>query len=148
MKPGLFDSASSDESPSSTSGGGPLGATDDIAVVDYTLARAATLRAWRAGELARYEVCDARRELQRNAQFCGSPTGRRCPVCDETELVEVIYVFGARLPKHGRCVTTRAEMKRLRNRISVATGYVVEVCTSCGWNHLVRRLALGGRRSA
>ena len=153
------------------------------AAVDYRLARAATLRAWRSGQLGRHEVCDAQRELQRNAEFCGQPTGRSCPVCDsegasdgrEAErvggreqpararpgperpvseanksgnLVEVTYVFGSRLPKHGRCVTTRAEMQRLQHRVSVSTGYVVEVCTICGWNHLVRRFTLGGRRSA
>lgn len=118
------------------------------AAVDYRLARAATLRAWRSGQLGRHEVCDAQRELQRNAEFCGQPTGRSCPVCDTEGLVEVTYVFGSRLPKHGRCVTTRAEMQRLQHRVSVSTGYVVEVCTVCGWNHLVRRFTLGGRRSA
>lgn len=118
------------------------------AAVDYRLARAATLRAWRSGQLGRHEVCDAQRELQRNAEFCGQPTGRSCPVCDTEGLVEVTYVFGSRLPKHGRCVTTRAEMQRLQRRVSVSTGYVVEVCTVCGWNHLVRRFTLGGRRSA
>lgn len=118
------------------------------AAVDYRLARAATLRAWRSGQLGRHEVCDAQRELQRNAEFCGQPTGRSCPVCDTEGLVEVTYVFGSRLPKHGRCITTRAEMQRLQHRVSVSTGYVVEVCTICGWNHLVRRFTLGGRRSA
>lgn len=118
------------------------------AAVDYRLARAATLRAWRSGRLDRHEVCDAQRELQRNAEFCGQPTGRACPVCDTEGLVEVTYVFGSRLPKHGRCITTRAEMQRLQHRVSVSTGYVVEVCTVCGWNHLVRRFTLGGRRSA
>ena len=118
------------------------------ATVDYRLARAATLRAWKSGQLGRHEVCDAQRELHRNAEFCGQPTGRRCPVCATEGLVEVTYVFGSRLPKHGRCVTTRAEMQRLQHRASVSTGYVVEVCTDCGWNHLVRRYTLGGRRSA
>lgn len=118
------------------------------AAVDYRLTRAATLRAWRSGRLGRHEVCDAQRELQRNAEFCGQPTGRSCPVCDCEGLVEVTYVFGSRLPKHGRCVTTRAEMQRLQHRVSVSTGYVVEVCTICGWNHLVRRFTLGGKRSA
>lgn len=123
------------------------------AAVDYRLARAATLRAWRSGQLSRHEVCDAQRELQRNAEFCGQPTGRPCPVCDSEGLVseglvEVTYVFGSRLPKHGRCITTRAEMQRLQHRVSVSTGFVVEVCTACGWNHLVRRFTLGGKRSA
>ena len=164
------------------------------AAVDYRLARASTLRAWRSGQLGRHEVCDAQRELQRNAEFCGQPAGRSCPVCDMADLeaervgerarsvrarpwperpvsaankrgndtattqqaltgsgsplVEVTYVFGPRLPKHGRCITTRAEMQRLQRRASVSTGYVVEVCTVCGWNHLVRRFTLGGKRSA
>ena len=118
------------------------------ATVDYRLARAATLRAWKSGQLGRHEVCDAQRELHRNAEFCGQPTGHPCPVCTNAGLVEVTYVFGSRLPKHGRCVTTLAEMRRLQNRVSLSTGYVVEVCTDCGWNHLVRRYTLGGKRSA
>lgn len=145
MKPGLFSVVASEGVNGSAAGADGSG---DAAVVDYSLARAATLRAWRAGELGRNDVCDAQRELQRNAEFCGQKTGRRCPVCSQSELVEVTYAFGSRLPKHGRCITTRAEMERLRQRVSVSTGYVVEVCVDCGWNHLVRRLALGGRRSA
>lgn len=116
----------------------------DAAEVDYRLAREATLEAWRSGELALHEVCDAQRELHRNAEFCGTPTGRSCPVCDQDRLVEVTYAFGSRLPKHGRCVTTSKELHRLRQRVSVSTGYVVEVCTRCGWNHLMKRFALGG----
>ena len=145
MKPGLFSLAAPEPAR------GPAAAADgsgDVAIVDYSLARAVTLRAWRAGQLGRHEVCDAQRELQRNAEWCGQPTGRCCPVCAGAELVEVTYAFGPRLPKHGRCVTTRAEMERLKKRVNVSTGFVVEVCTACGWNHLVRRLALGGKRSA
>lgn len=119
-------------------------AADSAAAVDYRLAREATLRAWRSGQLKRHEVCDAQRELHRNAEFCGRPTQRLCPVCEATDLVEVTYVFGSRLPKHGRCVTTQAEMQRLERRTAPATGYEVEVCTGCGWNHLIWRRELGG----
>ena len=140
MKPSPFSLAAAETAAA------PDGST--AATVDYRLARAATLRAWRSGQIGRHEVCDAQRELHRNAEFCGQPTRRRCPVCEAAGLVEVTYVFGSRLPKHGRCVTTRAEMQRLQHRASLSTGYVVEVCTGCGWNHLVRRLALGGKRSA
>lgn len=118
------------------------------APVDYRLARAATLRAWKSGQVGRHDVCDAQRELHRNAEFCGKPAGHPCPVCGHAGLVEVTYVFGPWLPKHGRCVTTAAEMQRLQKRASTSTGYVVEVCTDCGWNHLVRRYTLGGKRSA
>lgn len=152
MKPNPFSltaagSAAPDGSVPATEGAvGPDGSMG--ATVDYRLSRAATLRAWKSGQLGRHEVCDAQRELHRNAEFCGQPTGRKCPVCAAAGLVEVTYVFGSRLPKHGRCVTTRAEMQRLQHRASVSTGYVVEVCTDCGWNHLVRRYTLGGKRSA
>ena len=141
MKPNPFSVATATES--TVMPDGSVGAT-----VDYRLARAATLKAWKSGQLGRHEVCDAQRELHRNAEFCGQPTGRQCPVCSTEDLVEVTYVFGTRLPKHGRCVTTRTEMQRLQHRASQSTGYVVEVCTGCGWNHLVRRYTLGGRRSA
>ncbi len=112
--------------------------------IDYRLAREATLQAWRAGELSREQICDAQRELQRNAEFCGSETSRQCPVCEETDLVEVIYVFGPRLPKHGRCVTSDKEMARLAARKSSSQGYVVEVCTDCRWNYLTQSRAIGG----
>ena len=59
-------------------------------------------------------------------------------------LVEVTYVFGPRLPKHGRCVTSDKEMARIDARKAAYQGYVVEVCVDCGWNHLTRSRALGG----
>ena len=152
MKPNPFSlAAAASGLPDGTADGAeraPAPEGSATAAVDYRLARSATLRAWKSGQLDRHEVCDAQRELRRNAEFCGRPTGRRCPVCAAAGLVEVMYVFGSRLPKHGRCVTTSAEMRRLQHRASLSTGYVVEVCTDCGWNHLVRRLTLGGKRSA
>lgn len=112
--------------------------------IDYRLAREATLTAWREGDLSTAQVCDAQRELRRNAEFCGVDLAAPCPVCDGEELVEVTYVFGPRLPKHGRCVTSDREMARLAARKSTSQGYVVEVCTSCGWNHLIRSRSFGG----
>lgn len=120
-------------------GGGRL----DSAGVDYRLAREATLRAWRDGDLSRTQVCDAQRELRRNAEFCGSTIDQVCPVCEEVDLVEVIYVFGPRLPRHGRCVTSDKELARIDARQTESQGYVVEVCTECGWNHLTRSRRLG-----
>lgn len=125
-----------------------LGLTDAArgngAGIDYRLAREATLTAWRDGDLSTEQVCDAQRELRRNAEFCGSALSTPCPVCDDDELVEVTYVFGPRLPRHGRCVTSDREMARIDARKSASQGYVVEVCTACGWNHLVRSRSLGG----
>ena len=50
----------------------------------------------------------------------------------------------SRLPKHGRCVTSAREMDRIASRKSVSTGYVVEVCPACRWNHLTESRAIGG----
>jgi hypothetical protein len=122
--------------------GGRPGTTGAGGDIDYRLARQAVLHAFRAGELSAAQVCDAQPELRRNAEFCGEPTDHPCPICAE-ELRHVTYVFGPRLPQHGRCVSVRAELERLANRRASYTGYVVEVCVGCGWNHLVRSYLLG-----
>lgn len=111
--------------------------------VDYRLARASTVSSYRQGELARSEVCDAHPELIRAAREVGTTTTGRCPICDaRDELVHVTYVFGPRLPPHGRCISLRGELARLARRPGRHVAYVVEVCRSCDWNHLVRRSTL------
>ena len=110
--------------------------------IDYRLSRQHTLMQWRSGELSRLQVCDAQSELRRNAVHCGTATVERCPICEEHDLAHVTYVFGPRLPSHGRCVTSAAEHARLAQRKGEFTGYVVEVCAGCGWNHLVRSYLL------
>ena len=62
----------------------------------------------------------------------------------------VTYVFGPRLPAHGRCVSSAEELAKLNARSDELTAYVVEACTECRWHHLLRVLPVGGprRRSA
>ncbi|RMH78094.1 MAG: hypothetical protein D6683_07975 [Actinomyces sp.] len=122
---------------------GDPGDDDTPASVDYRLAREATLFAWRSGELSESQICDAQRELRRNAHHCGEPVDAPCPVCAAESLVDVTYVFGPRLPAHGRCVSHPAELGRLARRRGRFTAYVVEVCVACGWNHLSRSQVLG-----
>lgn len=110
--------------------------------VDYRLARASVLAEYRAGIIDRTEVCDAHPELKRAARQVGSPTPGSCPICDAKKLVHVTYVFGPRLPKHGRCISLRGELARLAKRGGTHVAYVVEVCQTCSWNHLVRRSTL------
>ncbi|MYI57919.1 MAG: hypothetical protein F4098_04530, partial [Acidimicrobiaceae bacterium] len=112
--------------------------------IDYRLMREMTLSAWRNGKVSVSELCDAQPELRRNAEFCGRPLESPCPVCETDGLVEVTYVFGPRLPGHGRCVTSDKEMTRLNARKQPSVGYVVEVCTDCGWNHLTKSRSVGG----
>ena len=93
----------------------------------------------RLGRLRRDEVCDAHPELIRAAGNVGTETKTVCPICEETNLRIVTYVFGHRLPAHGRCVTSAEELRRLASRDGCeTTAYMVEACTACRWHHLLR----------
>ncbi|MEM7093193.1 MAG: DUF5318 family protein [Actinomycetota bacterium] len=111
--------------------------------VDYRLARASTIAEYERGELDRAEVCDAHPELIRAAGQVGTPVPGSCPICArDGRMVHVTYVFGPRLPSHGRCISLRGELARLARRPGTHVAYVVEVCCACHWNHLVRRSTL------
>lgn len=111
--------------------------------VEYQLARNAVVREYRRGRLSRLDVCDAHPELLRAARNLGRSMVDPCPICEEDSLVDVTYVFGSRLPSGGRCVTTAAELARYRRRKDPVVCYVVEVCTGCSWNHLLRMFPTG-----
>jgi hypothetical protein len=110
--------------------------------IDYRLARQSVLRRYRAGELSEHDLCDAHPELIRAAVEYSTPTSDACPVCETGWLVLVSYVFGPRLPSHGRCVNSTSELDRIRKRKGTFTCYVVEVCAGCRWNHLRRAYVL------
>lgn len=116
--------------------------------IDYRLARQSVISEYRKGRLAQHEVCDAHPELMRAARECSEPTSRLCPICEGHHLVLVTYVFGPRLPKHGRCITDRRELQSLRRRSGDLAAYVVEVCPECAWNHLARTFMLNPATSA
>lgn len=106
--------------------------------IDYRLARERVVMAYLSGEATRSEVCDAQSELMRNARECGRPTETACPICKDSDVVEVTYIFGPRLPAAGRCMVTDADYQRIRRRKGTFTAYEVEVCPHCKWNHLLR----------
>jgi hypothetical protein len=119
--------------------------TADGAVVEFGLVRHALLAKIAAGTLRASDVCDAHPELLRAAKNIGRSTGEICPVCSDVELVEVTYVFGARLPSGGTCPPSRAELLKLERRADPVQCYAVEVCTGCSFHHLVRKWSAGGR---
>ena len=82
--------------------------------IDYRLARQSVISEYRKGRLARHEVCDAHPELLRAARNVGEESSRLCPICEEGNVVLVSYVFGPRMPAHGRASPS---MKMLRKRI-------------------------------
>ncbi|MGH3419752.1 MAG: DUF5318 family protein, partial [Streptosporangiaceae bacterium] len=55
--------------------------TSRRSVVDYGLARRATLASVRSGRTTIADVCDAHPYLLRAAKFHGEPTEDRCPIC-------------------------------------------------------------------
>jgi len=116
--------------------------------IDYRLARRALINEYKRGRLAQHEVCDAHPELRRAAREASEPTSLVCPICEDDHLVLVSYVFGPRLPSHGRCITSKAELRALARRRGEFACYVVEVCPSCAWNHLARTFLLNPARSA
>lgn len=111
--------------------------------VDYRLQRRALLTDLAAGKVAKHEVCDAHPELIRVARNCDTADGGSCPVCDVEGLAWVHYVFGPRLPASGKLALTESELERYGKRSGTFAAYRVEVCGSCGWHHLLRRIVLG-----
>jgi hypothetical protein len=116
--------------------------------IDYRLARQAVISEFRKGRLAQHDVCDAHPELRRAARECSEPTDQECPICEAADIVHVTYVFGPRLPAHGRCITSRRELRSFAQRSGEFAAYVIEVCPDCSWNHMARSFVLPSARPA
>lgn len=112
-------------------------------VIDYRLARQSVISEYQKGRLAKHDVCDAHPELRRAASLASEPTSALCPICEDANVVLVTYAFGPRLPAHGRCITTKAELAKLERGAGQVACYVVEVCPECSWNHLARTFFVG-----
>ena len=128
--------------------GAPAAGAAGPGQIDFRLARNAVVSEFRKGRLSRRDVCDAHPELVRAANNVGQRSFEPCPICESDGLTFVSYVFGGRLPAHGRCLSSRAELLKLSERSTPLTCYVVEVCPECSWNHLSRTFPVGGRAAA
>ncbi|MGA8296978.1 MAG: DUF5318 family protein [Acidimicrobiales bacterium] len=106
--------------------------------IEYRLARDAVVREFRKGRLSRIDVCDAHPELLRVARNLGHATAMDCPICEEAKLVHVAFAFGSRLPPGGRALPMNGGIRDLANHRDDIAFYVVEVCTECSWNHVLR----------
>jgi Family of unknown function (DUF5318) len=112
-------------------------------IVDYSLRKRALLREVYSGRVGVYEVCDASPYLKSAAKFHGDPTDVRCPVCRREHLTQVHYIYGDELKQSAGQARTKAELPVLAMTFREFQVYVVEVCRSCGWNHLVEQYLLG-----
>jgi hypothetical protein len=112
-------------------------------VVDYGLARRATLASVYSGHKTVSDVCDAHPYLLRAAKFHGEPTDVRCPICRKNNLTHVTYVYGDELGQYAGRVKRGPELTEMAAEYGEFRVYVVEVCQSCGWNHLATSYVLG-----
>jgi len=120
---------------------------DISAGVEYRLVRNSVVREVERGRTQKIDVCDAHPELLRAARNVGRRTDESCPMCTDSDLVMVTFVFGAKLPAGGRCPGTVAELNQLRRRPEPVLCYEVEVCPACAWHHLMRKYPAGGPKA-
>lgn len=112
-------------------------------VVDYALQRRARLAEVYSGRASLHDVCDAHPYLLRAAKFHGQRSQVSCPVCRKEPLSEVHYVYGDTLKAVSGQAKTPAELAEMAQRLREFNVYVVEVCRSCGWNHLNMSFVMG-----
>jgi hypothetical protein len=112
-------------------------------VIDYSLARRATLESLFRGGTSSTDVCDADPYLLRAAKFHGEPAGRSCPVCRGGVLATLNYVFGDELGQFSGRLRSTTELETMAREHGEFRVYVVEVCQDCAWNHLTLSYVLG-----
>jgi len=112
-------------------------------VVDYSLQKRALLRDVHNGKVGTLEVCDASPYLKNAARFHGEPTEERCPICRRDNLTLVHYIYGDELKQSAGQARKLAELPVLAMTLREFQVFVVEVCRSCAWNHLIEQYLLG-----
>jgi len=113
------------------------------AVIDYSLARRATLADVLSGKAGNDDACDAHPYLLRAAKFHGEPTETPCPVCRRERLTHVTYVYGEELGQFSGRIKATVELEVMARQHGEFRVYVVEVCQGCSWNHLSVSYVLG-----
>lgn len=112
-------------------------------VVDYALQRRALLADVHAGRVGIVDVCDASPYLLRAARFHGKSSDTTCPVCRKERLSLVSWVFGASLGPAAGSARAPEQIEQLAAAHADFSVYVVEVCRTCSWNHLVLSYVMG-----
>ena len=115
-------------------------------VVDYALKRRSLLAEVYSGRTGVTEVCDANPYILRAAKFHGKPSPTMCPICRKEQLTLVQWVFGDHLGAVSGSARSTEELVMLAARFDEFAVYVVEVCRTCSWNHLVKSYVLGAPR--
>jgi Family of unknown function (DUF5318) len=115
--------------------------------VDYSLAKRAALVSLFWGGATASDACDAHPYLLKAAKYHGEQTDQDCPVCRKDKLTHVTYTYGDALGEYSGRIKATRELEQMEREIHEFTVYVVEVCRSCGWNHLTSSYVLGHGRA-
>jgi hypothetical protein len=113
--------------------------------VDYALQRRRTLESLRGRvrSLTTADVCDADPMLIRAALHHGELSETRCPIRGCTRLIHLHYVFGEQLGQYSGRIKSTKELEEMENEFGEFKVCVVEVCSECGWNHMIASYVLG-----
>jgi hypothetical protein len=111
--------------------------------VDYSLKRRATLVNHVRGLATQDEICDADPYLRLAARYHGEAIERPCPICRKVEMVTLNYAFGDQLGQYSGRLKATHELNEMQNEFGEFRVYVVEVCRSCNWHHLIHSFRLG-----
>lgn len=114
-------------------------------VIDYSLQRRNTVSALRrrVRTLTPTDACDADPMLIRAALHHGVRSDQPCPICSSTRLVLLNYVFGDQLGQYSGRIKSTPELEEMQGQFGEFKVCVVEVCTNCGWNHMILSYLLG-----
>jgi hypothetical protein len=114
-------------------------------VIDYSLQRRNTLVALRrrTRTLTPNDACDADPLLIRAALHHGEHTEDRCPICSSVQFVLLNYVFGDQLGQYSGRIKNTVELNEMQDQFGEFKVCVVEVCSDCGWNHMIKSYLLG-----
>ena len=113
------------------------------AYVDFALKKRATIASIYRGLNTTADACDADPYLRRAAKHHGELTDRDCPMCYKEKVTELQYTFGDQLGQYSGRIKTNDELAEMQSEFGEFRVYVVEVCLSCGWNHLSASYLLG-----
>ena len=95
-----------------------------------------TLRDYQAGRVSTEEVCDADFLLKAAGEHHGTPSARPCPICAKS-MDDVLWIYGDNLGQRSGTARSEDEIDQIIAQVGPITVHRVEVCRTCGWNHLL-----------
>lgn len=105
--------------------------------LSHALGRRRALESWRAGATRVESLCDADFLLVTAAKFHGWEVGQPCPVCGDSGLRRVYWIYGDTLGHMSGTARTLEEIERIATLGHEFSVHTVEVCPRCEWNHLL-----------